>query len=119
MVCPIPINKQGRNIYESTFCINHFLTYSILLKRNDTGSTIIRALLPPASEGWGKVMFSVCSHLGGGGSVQPAGGGSVQPGGGQSSWWGGGSVQPAGGGGGVSQDRTYYTAGGMPLAFIK
>ena len=22
-------------------------------------------LLPPASEGWGKVMFSVCSHLGG------------------------------------------------------
>ena len=23
-------------------------------------------LLPPASEGWGKVMFSVCSHLGGG-----------------------------------------------------
>ena len=25
------------------------------------------SLLPPASEGWGKVMFSVCSHLGGGG----------------------------------------------------
>ena len=25
--------------------------------------------LPPASEGWGKVMFSVCSHLGGGGGV--------------------------------------------------
>ena len=25
------------------------------------------SLLPPASEGWGKVIFSVCSHLGGGG----------------------------------------------------
>ena len=49
--------------------------------------------LPPASEGWGKVMFSVCSHLGGGG-VSPAGGGS-----GQSSWWGGGQVQLAGMGG--------------------
>ena len=24
-------------------------------------------LLPPASEGWGKVIFSVCSHLRGGG----------------------------------------------------
>ena len=64
----------------------------------------------------GKVMFSVCPHLGGGGSGQsPAGGGSgqspaggggqvspaggvrsVQPGGVQTSW--GGSVQPGGGG---------------------
>ena len=56
-----------------------------------------------------------------GGSVQPAGGGqSSRRGGGQSSQWGG--VRPAGGGqvgGGVSQDRTYYTAGGMPLAFTQ
>ena len=43
---------------------------------------------------------------GGGGGVSPAGGG------------GGGSVQLAGGGG-VSQDRTYYMAGGMPLAFTQ
>ena len=28
-------------------------------------------LLPPASEGWGKVMFLVCSHLGGGGTHIP------------------------------------------------
>ena len=27
----------------------------------------IHIYLPPASEGWGKVMFSVCSHPGGGG----------------------------------------------------
>ena len=62
--------------------------------------------LPPASEGWGKIMFSVCSHLGGGG-VSPAGGGgfrSVQPvgggggGSGPASRGGGGQVQPAGGG---------------------
>ena len=29
--------------------------------------TIDSYLLPTASEGWGKVMFSVCSHLMGGG----------------------------------------------------
>ena len=77
---------------------------------------VINSLLPPASEGWGNLMFSVCSHLGGGGSVQPGvgqssrrGGGSVQlarggsvqlaGGGGQSSRGGGGWVSPAGGGG--------------------
>ena len=51
-------------------------------------------LLPPASEGWGKVMFSVCSHRGGGGQVQP-GGGQVQLAGGGG---GGCQVQLAGGG---------------------
>ena len=75
----------------------------------------------------GKVMFSVCPHLGGGGSgqspaggggqVSPAGGGgggvrSVQPGGGGV----GGSVQPVGGGG-VSILRPL--AGGMSLAFTQ
>ena len=52
----------------------------------------------------GKVMFSVCPHLGGGqvspawggGQVSPAGGGSVQPAGG-----GGGQVSPASGWGSV------------------
>ena len=48
---------------------------------------IKQILLPPASEGWGKVMFSVCLHLGGG--VSPAG-------------WGGGGSGPAGRGGGGS-----------------
>ena len=54
-------------------------------------------LLPPASEGWGKVMFSVCSHLGGGSGQSQPGGGQVSPAGwgGQSSQ-GGGSVQPRG-----------------------
>ena len=59
--------------------------------------------LPPASEGWGKVMFSVCSHLGGGGSG-PAGRGGSGParggGGISSSWPGGGGSGPARGGGG-------------------
>ena len=52
-------------------------------------------LLPPASEGWGTVMFSVCPHLGGGG-VSPAGeeGGWFSP--------ARGGLSPAGGGGGVS-----------------
>ena len=50
----------------------------------------------------GKVMFSVCSHLGGG-SVQPGGFRSVQPGGGQvSPAGGGGSGQSSQGGGQVS-----------------
>ena len=59
----------------------------------------------------GKVMFSVCPHLGGG-QVSPAGGG----GSGQSSRWGGGggSVQPAGGVSILSP-----LAGGMPLAFTQ
>ena len=74
--------------------------------------------LPPASEGWGKVMFSVCSHLGGGGQVQPAGRGcQVQPVGGggvrssrgggvRSVSWRGGSGQSADKGGGqVSQPK--------------
>ena len=87
-------------------------------------------------------VFSLFTSGGGGGSVQPEGGGvSPAGGGGQSSRQGGGSVQPAGGGGGsvqpaggvspasggggvrqgggVSQDRTYYTVGGMPLAFTQ
>ena len=98
---------------------------------------VLRAFLPPASEGWGKVMFSVCPHLGGGGSVQPEGsessrggqsslggwvsaarggisparGGSVQPGG-QSSQGGG---QSAGGGGSVKigQQNEYSLHGGQ------
>ena len=32
---------------------------------------LIIVLLPPASEGWGKVIFSVCSHLPGGGVPRP------------------------------------------------
>ena len=69
-------------------------------------------LLPPASEGWGKVMFSVCSHLGGGGLGQSAdggGGGQVQPGGGgqvsQPTEGGGGQVSQPTGGGGVRSSR--------------
>ena len=75
------------------------------------------------------------SSRGGGGVSRASGGGGLSSqwgeGGGQSSQWGG-SVQPAGGGGGVSpasrggarqggvsQDRNYYTAGGMPLAFTQ
>ena len=98
-----------------------------------------RHLLPPASEGWGKVMFSVCSHLGGGGGSGPAGGGvrSVSRwggGGSGSSWqggvrsvsrWGGGSG-PAGGGGGGSVSGggggvsiLRPLAGSMPLAFTQ
>ena len=81
-------------------------------------------------------VFSLFTSGGGqysrGGWVSPAGGGggqSSQGGVGQSSRGGGvssasgggwvsGSVQP-GGVGGVSQDRTYYTAGSMPLAFTQ
>ena len=33
----------------------------------------LSASLPTASEGWGKVMFSVCSHRGGGGGVPQQG----------------------------------------------
>ena len=51
--------------------------------------------LPPASEGWGKVMFSVCSYWGGG--VSPAGGGV------RSSWPGGGGVSQLGGSGPAGQ----------------
>ena len=66
------------------------------------------------------------SSQGRGGSVQPVGGGSVQLGGRVSPAGGGvspaegerGWVSPAGGGE-VSQDRTYYTAGSMPLAFTQ
>ena len=67
----------------------------------------------------GKVMFSVCSHLGGGGGqsswggVSPAGGEGVSPAGGWVSRQGRGSagggvggVSQQGGGVGVSQDRT-------------
>ena len=58
----------------------------------------------------GKVMFSVCSHLGGGG-----GGGQVK---GQSSR-GGGQVQPAGEGVGGWVSILRPLAGGMPLAFTQ
>ena len=77
-------------------------------------STNALTLLPPASEGWGKVMFSVCSHLGGGqvqlpeGGSGPAAGGRSGPaakggqvqllGGVRSSCRGGGSGPAAGGG---------------------
>ena len=63
----------------------------------------------------GKVMFSLCPHLGGGGQVQPgesgpAGGVSHQggsaTGGRVRSSWGGGQVRGGQPPGGVSQDRT-------------
>ena len=56
-------------------------------------------LLPPASEGWGKVMFSVCSHLGGGSLSRLSPGGGQSAGGGQS---GTGEVGQSGGGVGQS-----------------
>ena len=85
--------------------------------------------LPPASEGWGKVMFSVCPHLGGVVSqpTQPGEGGvSVQLGesvssrGGQSSWGGGGSVSSRGGsvqlgGGGSVQPGGSVQLGGQSV----
>ena len=80
----------------------------------------------------GKVMFSLCPHLGGGGGVSPAGGGGkgqISPAGGggsgqSSRGQGGGQVSPAGGGGQVSPAGGGVSilrplAGGMPLAFTQ
>ena len=99
-------------------------------------SIAICTLLPPASEGWGKVMFSVCSHGGGGGYPypimlcnitqnamgQPGGGGGTLPGpaGGRGysgrggTLAGGGGVPWLGGGGGtqLGQHREYLLHGG-------
>ena len=86
-------------------------------------------LLPPASEGWGKVIFSVCSHLGRGAvpishnalqhytECHGAPGGvpcQVQPGGvgtlaGGVPWWGG---YPGWGGTQLGQHREYLLHGG-------
>ena len=68
----------------------------------------------------GKVIFSLCPHLGGGGGqVSPAGGGgSGQLGGGVSPASGGGGQSSRwGDGGGVS--ILHPLAGGMPLAFMQ
>ena len=79
-------------------------------------------LLPTASEGWGKVMFSVCPHLwGGGGGGTPArsiqGVPQPRPG------WGGYPPARSGWGGYPGtppwQDSTWYAAIGMPLAFTQ
>ena len=104
----------------------------LLFGRINFSKESFKIFLPPASEGWGKVMFSVCSHLRGGGSLSQlspgVGGGSVrqggvsqpggwvsvvgwggwvsQPEGGSVQWGVGGLGQSAGGGGVVSQDRT-------------
>ena len=52
-------------------------------------------LLPPASEGWGKVIFSVCPHLGGRGGypIPGLGGGTLS----QVCVWGGGVLHPRSG----------------------
>ena len=50
---------------------------------NGMPSTERAFLLPPASEGWGKVMFSVCPHLGGVTQPTHPGWGGSQPGGGR------------------------------------
>ena len=90
-------------------------------------STTASMFLSPASEGWGKVIFSVCSHLRGGGG----GRGSIPirltdnltpcPG---QNWMGVPSPPPlVGTGWGTlpsSGDReACYAAGGMPLAFTQ
>ena len=66
-------------------------------------------LLPPASEGWGKVLFSVCQFtLGGGGTYFPADGG----GGGQVPTF---QLMEGGGYPYLSADRGYlpWTGGGV------
>ena len=68
----------------------------------------INVLLPPASEGWGKVIFSVCSHLWGGGRY-PIRGLAWRGGGGYpvSGLGGGGYPVPGlGGGGGGTHFRS-------------
>ena len=105
------------------------------------------AFLLPASEGWGKVIFSVCSYLWGGGGGYPLprsrwGYPFPGPGKGSRGWGTPIQVRSQGGGGGgegqgVSPPRsdprmgvggtpyqnsivcTCYTADGMPLAFTQ
>ena len=92
----LEVEKEGRYVmeYENKKGCSIF---KILVTNDFVLRNKARSLLPPASEGWGKVMFSVCSHLGGGGQVsQPMeGGGGSGP-----ASVGGGQVQLAGGGGG-------------------
>ena len=44
---------------------------------SDLGRGVVVRLLPPASEGWGKVIFSVCSHLARGYPLSGLGGGGT------------------------------------------
>ena len=70
--------------------------------------------LPPASEGWGKVIFSVCPHLRGGGyPISGLGRGVPHP---RSGWWGGGVPHLRSGwwGGGVPHSRSQWLGGGTP-----
>ena len=119
------------NEFEEKF--QRFYTREICARFAKSRGTIIRVvlfgascgvkLLPPASEGWGKVMFSVCSHIwGGGGQVQLPGGvrsscrgrgvrsscrggvrSSCRGGSGPAARGGGGSGPASGGGGGQVQ----------------
>ena len=65
------INKVQLHVLDSMWTISH-QTFS-----NLPGQSVQRIcsvdikFLPPASEGWGKVIFSVCSHLRGGGVPCP------------------------------------------------
>ena len=75
--------------------------------------------LPPASEGWGKVMFSVCSHLWEYSILAKVGTPRQSrhtPGQGRYTPWPRQVPLPAKVG---TPRRTCYTAGGMPLAFMQ
>ena len=97
-------------------------------------------LLPPASEGWREVIFSVCPHLrgmGGGYPISGLGGGGYPisglgrgypipgPGGGGPHPRSGGVPHPMSGGGTlgtpprIASTCYSYAAGGMPLAFTQ
>ena len=43
--------------------------WTITLSQGTLKTIVSNILLPPASEGWRKVIFSVCPHFGGGGGV--------------------------------------------------
>ena len=71
------------------------------------------SLLPPASEGWGKVLFSVCQ------STPREGGSQVQVGGSQVQVQVGGVPGPGRGGGGVPSLRSREGGGGLYPVLVK
>ena len=81
---------------------------NVKIKVNETNFLCAeRHYLPPASEGWGKVMFSVCSHLGG--YPYP-----IMPWG---THLGGGTLPGPAGGGYPARSSPGYPAGGYQVGY--